>query len=145
MFSTALPQLDLSIFIVLRPKKCWKYSPSNIITLLDKTNSSNSMIKCTFGITFWNWKHKFWIHLIASSTGMFVYKLLKSIVNKKQLLSNFLFSKSLTKSGCHSESNQLCCKILLGNAQRISMLELKSNYNQQQLVFPLKDFLEFSK
>ena len=82
---------------IIKPNICWKYSPSKVIKLLFKTKSKSSMMKWAFGMTFWNSKHNCLMLFIASSTGMFVYKLLKSMVNRKQFLSKHWVSKSLTR------------------------------------------------
>ena len=73
-----------AIFVpMIKPNICWKYSPSSVIKLLFKTRSKCLMIKWAFGITFWKSKHSCLMLLMASSTGMFVYELLKSMVNRK--------------------------------------------------------------
>ena len=78
---------------IIKPNICWKYLPSNTIRLLFKTKSSSSMMKWALSMTFWKSKQSFLMLFIASLTGMFVYKLLKSIVNKKQFFQNDWFPK----------------------------------------------------
>ena len=84
---------------IITPKICWKYSPSNDIRLFFKINSKSSIINLNsaFGMTFWYSQTSCLIVSIASSTGMLVYKLLKSIVNKKHFLLNLFSSKIFTK------------------------------------------------
>ena len=71
------------------PMICMKNSSWNFMIAPFKTKSINSKIRCAFGIMFWYLKNNLFMSSIASFTEILVYKLEKSIVNKKQSLSNF--------------------------------------------------------